>query len=77
MWKPCPLYPQKQTCAVQLGMSAKGQQRTSLVVTFLVKSRCLPRWNRAREPKICTCVIVRNTVPNDQGIRGDRDVSMI
>jgi len=21
----CPLYPQKQTCAAQLGMSAKGQ----------------------------------------------------
>jgi hypothetical protein len=37
----------------------------------------LQRRNRAREPKICTCVIVRNTVPNDQGIRGDRDVSMI
>ena len=24
----CPLYPQKQTCAVQLGMSALGQKRT-------------------------------------------------
>src|SRR5262249_39536376 len=24
----CPLYPQKQTCAVQLGMSAKGQKQT-------------------------------------------------
>ena len=24
----CPLYPRKQTCAVQLGMSAKCQQRT-------------------------------------------------
>ena len=26
----CPLYPQKRTCAVQLGMSAMGQKRTSL-----------------------------------------------
>src|SRR5262245_44872969 len=26
--KPCPLYPQKRTCAVQLGMSALGQKRT-------------------------------------------------
>jgi hypothetical protein len=25
---PCPLYPQKQTFAVQLGMSALGQKRT-------------------------------------------------
>src|SRR5262249_27406001 len=25
----CPLYPQKRTCAVQLGMSAMGQKRTS------------------------------------------------
>jgi len=25
----CPLYPRKRTCAVQLGMSALGQQRTS------------------------------------------------
>src|SRR5262245_57264890 len=25
---PCPLYPQKRTCAVQLGMSALGQKRT-------------------------------------------------
>jgi hypothetical protein len=25
----CPLYPKKQTCAVQLGMSALGQKRTS------------------------------------------------
>ena len=24
----CPLYPRKQTCAVQLGMSALGQKRT-------------------------------------------------
>ena len=24
----CPLYPQKRTCAVQLGMSALGQKRT-------------------------------------------------
>jgi hypothetical protein len=23
--KPCPLYPRKRTCAVQLAMSAKGQ----------------------------------------------------
>jgi hypothetical protein len=26
--KSCPLYPRKRTCAVQLGMSAKGQKRT-------------------------------------------------
>jgi hypothetical protein len=26
--KPCPLYPRKRTCAVQLGMSALGQKRT-------------------------------------------------
>src|SRR5262245_26351098 len=25
---PCPLYPQKRTCAVQLRMSAMGQKRT-------------------------------------------------
>ena len=25
--RPCPLYPQKRTCAVQLGMSAMGQKR--------------------------------------------------
>src|SRR5262245_56574105 len=25
----CPLYPQERTCAVQLGMSALGQKRTS------------------------------------------------
>src|SRR5262249_24728333 len=28
---PCPLYPRKQTCAVQLGMSALGQKRTHAV----------------------------------------------
>jgi len=27
--KPCPLYPQKRTCAAQLEMSALGQWRTS------------------------------------------------
>jgi hypothetical protein len=27
----CPLYPQKRTCAVRLGMSAKGQKRTHAV----------------------------------------------
>jgi hypothetical protein len=27
--RPCPLYPQKRTCAVQLGMSALGQKETS------------------------------------------------
>src|SRR5262249_31674837 len=26
--RPCPLYPRKQTCAVQKGMSAMGQKRT-------------------------------------------------
>src|SRR5262245_59717806 len=26
----CPLYPQKRTCAVQLGMSALGQKQTSV-----------------------------------------------
>src|SRR5215467_13806344 len=26
---PCPLYPQKRTCAVQLPMSAMGQKKTS------------------------------------------------
>ena len=25
----CPLYPRKRTCAMQLGMSALGQKRTS------------------------------------------------
>jgi len=25
---PCPLYPRKRTCAVQFGMSVKGQKRT-------------------------------------------------
>ena len=29
--RPCPLYPQKRTCAVQLGMSALGQKRTWLI----------------------------------------------
>jgi hypothetical protein len=28
MQKSCPLYPRKQTCAVQLRMSALGQKRT-------------------------------------------------
>src|SRR5215813_12433475 len=28
--RPCPLYPRKRTCVVQLGMSALGQKRTSL-----------------------------------------------
>jgi hypothetical protein len=27
----CPLYPQKRTCAVQLGMAALGQKRTHAV----------------------------------------------
>jgi hypothetical protein len=27
--RPCPLYPRKRTCAVQLAMSALGQKRTS------------------------------------------------
>jgi hypothetical protein len=36
---PCPLYPQKRTCAVQLGMSALGQKRTSqLLLDQLVSS---------------------------------------
>jgi hypothetical protein len=29
--KQCPLYPRKQTCAVQLSMSASGQKRTSVI----------------------------------------------
>src|SRR5262245_36309462 len=29
-WRARPLYPQKRTCAVQLGMSALGHKRTSL-----------------------------------------------
>jgi len=29
---PCPLYPRKRTCAVQLAMSAMGHKRTSLLV---------------------------------------------
>src|SRR4030095_5991651 len=33
--KSCPLYPRKQTCAVQLGMSALGQKRTfGLLIRF-------------------------------------------
>ena len=27
--RPCPLYPRKRTCAVQMSMSAKGQKRSS------------------------------------------------
>src|SRR4029450_7491919 len=34
----CPLYPQKRTCAVQLGMSALGQKRTSCLLDHLVSS---------------------------------------
>src|SRR5262249_7056351 len=30
--KTCPLHPRKRTCALQLGMSAKGQKRTSRVL---------------------------------------------
>src|SRR5262245_39192097 len=39
----CPLYPRNRTCALQLGMSAKGQQRTSALqeMTFsLCVSHC-------------------------------------
>jgi len=32
----CLLYPQKQTCAVQSEMSAKGQKRTSLLIEQLI-----------------------------------------
>src|SRR5262245_43672234 len=42
----CPLYPQKRTCAVQLGMSALGQKRTFVftvtLVTLWQKVRCRP-----------------------------------
>jgi hypothetical protein len=33
---PCPLYPRKRTCAVQLGMSALGQKRTSAKIICLL-----------------------------------------
>jgi hypothetical protein len=36
---PCPLYSQKQTCAVQLGMSAMGQKRTSAVYSITSSAR--------------------------------------
>jgi hypothetical protein len=43
----CPLYPRKQTCAVQKRMSAKGHKRTSDHLTGLVallrSSEPLPR----------------------------------
>jgi hypothetical protein len=35
----CPLYPQKRTCAVQLGMSALGQKRTCPSFDELVGTR--------------------------------------
>ena len=34
--KVCPLYPQKRTCAVQLGMSAKCQKRTLRLLDDLI-----------------------------------------
>jgi hypothetical protein len=32
----CPLHPRKRTCAVQLGMSAMGQKRTSRLLDDLI-----------------------------------------
>src|SRR5262245_5227706 len=37
----CPLYPRKRTCAVQLGMSAMGQKRTSVSLCPLCASRAV------------------------------------
>src|SRR5262249_8109215 len=44
----CPLYPRKRTCAVQLGMSAIGQKRTSVhlfdyLVGATVEGTLLPK----------------------------------
>jgi len=41
----CPLYPRNRTCAVQLGVSAKGQKRTlahSISFLLLCKFFCAP-----------------------------------
>src|SRR6476659_4984295 len=51
----CPLYPRKRTCAVQLGMSAKCQKRTSTVQNFFTE---LP-----------TAFIVSQTNPTRRGQR--------
>src|SRR5262249_18418505 len=37
--KACPLYPRKRTYAVQLGMSARGQKRTSIIFQSAVACR--------------------------------------
>src|SRR5262245_45133498 len=37
----CPLYPRKRTCAVQKGMSATGQKRTSVSLCPLCASRAI------------------------------------
>ena len=37
---PCPLYPRKQTCAVQLGMSALAQKRTSRYSSRACREPC-------------------------------------
>src|SRR5262245_23239574 len=37
--RPCPLYPQERTCAVQLGMSALGQKRTPTFYSITSSAR--------------------------------------
>ena len=42
--KACPLYPRKRTCAMQLGMSAMGQKRTSGDSLLFAPDRTRPSW---------------------------------
>src|SRR5262245_5081501 len=37
--RPCPLYPRKRTCAVQLGMSAMGHKRTFAHYSIISSAR--------------------------------------
>jgi hypothetical protein len=48
--RPCPLYPRKRTCAVQLGMSAMGQKRTfpSFRSMSVYPQSALGQWRTSR-----------------------------
>ena len=49
----CPLYPRKRTCALQLGMSAMGQKRTSLCMSTSLVLGLLRNWRRRCRSHSC------------------------
>jgi len=64
---PCPLYPRKQTCAVQLGMSALGHTQGIVrrIVRTNASTRChsRSRWDILMNRKVIVAILLVAAVP--------------